>query len=134
MRSHGYRHAEAFCLMKYATKDGSEVEWLWNSRDGVTPFIIRSRAGNEMHHVDFWLDRPVPNYQPLPSERIFVDLTPERAEQFARRRIERYWNDGEYPMSRTFETQEQALAELVKGMLRPGAPDVIEARDWRNPV
>lgn len=125
-------HKEAFCLMKYATDDGSEVEWLWNSRDGVTPFIIRSRTGKEMHHVDFHLDRPVPHYQPLDSERIFVDLTPERAELFARRRIERYWNDMPFPMSQAFETQEQALDVLVKEMLRPGAPDIIEGREYRK--
>jgi hypothetical protein len=132
MKNRLYQHAEAFCLMKYATDDGSEVEWLWNSRDGVTPFIIRSRTGNEMHHVDFALDRCLPNYQPLATERMFIDLTTERAEAFARRRIERYWTDPEYPMSQTFESEEQALSELVKGMLRPGAPDIIEARDWKR--
>jgi hypothetical protein len=127
------QHAEAFCLMKYAARDGSEVEWLWNSRDGVTPFGIMNRARTqELFHTEWGLDRRVPFYQPLSSERIFVDLTPERAEHFARKRIERYWDDVEYPMSRTFESQEQALAELVKGMLQPGAPDVIEARDWRR--
>lgn len=134
MKNRPYQHAEAFCLMKYATKDGSEVEWIWNSRDGVTPFGVMNRARTqELFHVAWELDRCLPNYQPLPGERIFIDLTRERAEHFARRRIERYWDDGEYPMSRTFKTQEQALTELLKGMLRPGAPDIIEARDWRKP-
>lgn len=127
-----YRHGEAYCLMKYATKDGSEVEWIWNSRDGVTPFGVRSRSGAEMLHTEWGLDRRLPDYQPLPGERIFVDLTRERAEYFARRRIERYWNDAEYPMSRTFASQEEALRILVEGMLMPGAPDIIEARDWKK--
>lgn len=128
-----YNHAEAFCLMKYAAKDGSEVEWIWNSRDGVTPFGVMNRARTqELFHIDWNLDRRLPQYQPQPGERIFVDLTHERAEHFARRRIERYWNDGEYPMSRTFRTQEQALAVLMGDMLQPGAPDVIEAKDWKR--
>ena len=36
----GYRHAEAFALMPYACKVCGNFEWLWNSRDGVTPFCI----------------------------------------------------------------------------------------------
>lgn len=127
-----YHHAEAFCLMKYATKDGSEVEWIWNSRDGVTPFGVRSRTGGELFHTEWNLDRRLPTYQPLAGERVFVDLTRERAEHFARKRIELYWTDAEYPMSQTFSSREQALTVLVDGMLTPGAPDIIEARDWRR--
>lgn len=128
-----YSHAEAYCLMKYSAKDGSEVEWIWNSRDGVTPFGVLNRSRTvELFHVEWDLDRRVPHYRPQPGERIFVDLTPERAEHFARRRIELYWNEGEYPMRERFTSQDEALTVLVKGMLRPGAPDLIEARDWRR--
>jgi hypothetical protein len=36
-------------------------------------------------------------------------------------------------MCRTFASQEEALRILVESMLMPGAPDLIEARDWRQP-
>lgn len=50
--SNPYQHAEAFCLMQYASKDGSEREIVWNSRDGVTPAqedasTLRKRGGPE---------------------------------------------------------------------------------------
>ena len=35
-----YKHAEAFCLMKYRCEKCGQAEVVWNSRDGVTPFII----------------------------------------------------------------------------------------------
>lgn len=38
-----HNHAEAFAVMRYASKDGSVTEKLWNSRDGVTPFTLMSK-------------------------------------------------------------------------------------------
>lgn len=36
-----YKHAEAYCLMKYKCEKCGKTEILWNSRDGVTPFMIK---------------------------------------------------------------------------------------------
>ncbi len=127
MTSGKYRHAEAFCLMKYAADDGSEVEWIWNSRDGVTPFISHSRTGREMRHVDWHLDRCEPNHRPQVGERIFVDLTREKAEQYARELVERNWNREQYPMSARWAAKEEAIADLVADMMeQPGQPDLVE--------
>jgi len=127
---YGHLHAEAFCLMKYSTKDGSEAEWIWNSRDGVTPFIIRSRSGKEMTHVDWHLDRYLPNYKPAPGERIFVDLTLPKAIAYARARIERDWDHPQWPASRMWSDKNAAINELAASMLEPkGQPDLIEARE-----
>lgn len=120
------RHREAFCLMKYATEDGSEVEWLWNSRDGVTPFCIHNRAGDKlMNHVHFEFDVRHIFYRPLPGERIFVDLTPEIARQWAERKVEQFWNHPEHSISGRFESREQAIAEFAQEYLKPGAPAVV---------
>ena len=35
-----YNHAEAFCLMPYLCEKCRVGEWLYNTRDGVTPFMI----------------------------------------------------------------------------------------------
>ena len=67
-----YSYRSAFCLMKYSTVDGLETEWLWNSRDGVTPFCITNRdLTREMRHVDWHRDMRLPNYQPAEGQRIF---------------------------------------------------------------
>lgn len=44
-----HAHPEAFCVMQYFDDDGN-VEFIWNSRDGVTPFVIISRQGLEAMH------------------------------------------------------------------------------------
>lgn len=123
-----YQHREAFCLMKYAALDGSEVEWIWNSRDGVTPYAISNRAKTkEMRHVDWQLDRRILNYQPSPCERVFVDLTEERAREYATRRVELWWNNPEYPISHQYKSKEEAIAHVTAGLLQhPGAPDLVE--------
>jgi hypothetical protein len=96
MQAKGHQHAEAFCLMKYSSDDSMIVEWLWNSRDGVTPFIIRSRDGTtELVHREMHLDRYMPDYEPLGGERIFVDMTEARARMFAEQRLETFWDAGD---------------------------------------
>ena len=94
----GCFHQEAFCLMQYASKDGSERELIWNSRDGVTPFCILSRSGVEMQHVNWKQDRYVPQHLPRVGDRIFVDLTFERAIETQRQNVERWWDEEEVPM------------------------------------
>ena len=129
-----YNHREAFCLMKYAVQDGSEVEWIWNSRDGVTPFCVSNRAGNKMmQHVDWHLDRCLPNYQPHPGERIFIDLTPERALQRATVKMEYWWEHPEHPMCTKFASKEAAIALFLNDFKVGQDPDVIEA-DSAGPV
>lgn len=82
-----YNHAEAFCLMKYVDSAGN-VEFIWNSRDGVTPFCVRSRQGLEARHVDWGADQRLPKHKPRSGDRIFRDMTMEDARKEARRRID----------------------------------------------
>lgn len=75
-----YNHTEAFCVMKYASRDGREVEYLWNSRDGVTPYIVIARDGvTELRHVDWNLDCQEPDRIPEVGERIFIDYAGQYA-------------------------------------------------------
>jgi hypothetical protein len=127
-----YRHGEAFCRMKYASKDGRIVEWIWNSRDGVTPFTVPPRdfAGpgtfdDMLSHVEWHLDQVRPDYKPQPGERIFVDLTPEVARARVVARVEREWDAGEYPMRESFDSKEEAVGALLQDDCRDGAPDIV---------
>jgi hypothetical protein len=123
-----YRHSEAFCLMTYRADDGTEEEVVWNSRDGVTPFVIPLRSGKSAMHVDWDRDRRVPDYQPPPGSRMFVDLTEEAALAAARRNAEQWFADPEYgdEARRAYGTVEALAADLAEDYLRPGAPDLVE--------
>lgn len=62
-----YKHSEAFHLMQYQNERTGEIEWVWNSRDGVTPFIIHSRDGKDsMQHIAWKQDIYAPDHNPRP--------------------------------------------------------------------
>jgi hypothetical protein len=130
---HGHNHTEAFCLMTYETKDRSEREVLWNSRDGVTPFGITSRNGKDMYHVEWQNDFYAPNYKPQVGERIFVDYTPEMARPAAEKYVEEYWDldiGGGMTMKGhpAFDqmTKQQAVEHFIQEWTKPGSPHVIQ--------
>jgi hypothetical protein len=139
-----HRHAEAFRLMRYRADHRQLEEYIWNSRDGVTPFVVTMRDGTPGTHVDWRGDAYAPDHQPKVGERIFVDLTEERAGQLARENAERVWEprdaDVSYSVRDQFESVEQLAAylfELAAEEIKRGAPDVIEvtedyarARGW----
>jgi hypothetical protein len=118
-------HREAFCLMKYQSDDRSESETLWNSRDGVTPFIISNRDGTKhMRHVEYGKDRCDPNYIPLPGMRIFVSAT----EELVKPRLLAYVDDifDKHGARAHFGTKEKAYAALLPDWLHDGeAPWVL---------
>jgi len=124
-----YKHREAFCLMQYRDEVTGEIETLWNSRDGVTPFIIRSRAGNPSQHVDWNRDSCNPKFVPTPGMRIFVDASPKHAhiKESARDYVDAYWDHGEYPMRARWATKEEAVDFFIAEWTKPGSPTVIEA-------
>lgn len=117
-------HREAFCQMLYLADDGSEMELVWNSRDGVTPFIITLRSGKQATHAHWELDVCNPNYHPAPGERMFVDLTTERARSFATEKVDLYWDHPQYPAREMYGSREEAVEALAE--FTPGAPDLVE--------
>ncbi len=131
-------HAEAYCLMRYRDVVTGAIEVLWNSRNGVTPFIIGSRQGNEARHVDFNLDACRPHHVPNFGDRIFVDATPEWLLEQRERMVTERWDDLEYPISATFESKDEAIFTLAMGDYDPGIPprlievttELARARGW----
>ena len=122
-----YNHKEAFCLMKYRSRDGLLEEILWNSRDGVTPFCIMSRDGKtEMQHVEWSNDVCAPTHQPKVGDRIFVDVTRELAEPHLRAYIDKCWDSGPFPMREGFKSKEHAFDVLMADRNEPGKPYVLE--------
>lgn len=128
-RDYGYQYAEAYCIMKYRSDDGTEEEWIWNSRDGVTPFVVTLRSGKQAKHVDWHEDTCAPHYKPLVGSRMFVDLTRERSLEIARANAKRYWS--EEAMSYNPQTEYASQEDLAKALAasylqREGTPDLVE--------
>lgn len=139
------RNAEAYNLMLYASDDGSVIETLWNSRDGVTPFIVGSRVSSTvkpgvtlhtspspvtMKHVLWGGDARAPFHIPNIGDRIFVDITAARSEELAREFIAKFWDgspaDGIPPMSESFKTRQAGIDSIAQSSCAPGTPDIVE--------
>jgi hypothetical protein len=122
----GYQHAEAFCHMRYETDDGSDSMWIWNSRDGVTPFIVTLPGTDKpATHADWHLDRRDPDHIPAVGEWVFVDLTPQAARAHAERNADRFWNDPTMPARSMYASKADLVETLVASYLHPGAPDLV---------
>lgn len=109
-----YNHGEAFCLMKYRGEKSGRIEWLWNSRDGVTPFMIGGTViiGGQremMQHVDWPEDARVPNYIPPIGSRVFMDHDEASAALSLKRREEITG------MTIPAESRAAVLADILRG-------------------
>lgn len=131
---HLMTYTEAFHLMTYTADDGSEAELIWNSRDGVTPFVIRLRSGKTASHTNWGQDRYKPDYIPPVGTRVFVDLTRERALEMAKKNLEYYKSNPELiELYREDNCPWPTAEELADDYLQPGAPDLIEVtEEWRR--
>ena len=111
-----YAHKEAFCLMWYQCRECKSKERYWNSRDGVTPFgtVCPSCGGMDMMHVNWQFDECAPDHKPHYGQKVWVDMTRERAEAIAKARVA---DRPDYPADR--------LSALVESIYHDGhAPDL----------
>lgn len=110
-------HAEAFMIMLYATEERDQHEWIWNSRDGAVLATIPTRSGGrQMHHQLFQFDHYCPNHVPGRGDRIFADMTEQRAERFAREWAHSLWGRGlEQHYSDIRTAMEERKRELLNG-------------------
>lgn len=85
LTARGHKHVEAFHLMWYACPCGHQ-ERHWNSRDGVTPYGSHCPSCGDftIRHSRWHKDEYVPDYKPHHGQRIWVDMTRERAEKYVR--------------------------------------------------
>jgi hypothetical protein len=117
--STGHFHTEAFCLMWYACECGHR-ERIWNSRDGVTAFglVCPSCTEPKLHHVNWNLDQYAPNHVPAVGQRVWIDLTRERARTIAQRTIDRVAQSKQVPA--------HDLERITDAVFNSGdAPDLV---------
>lgn len=141
-----YTHGEAYCLMKYAPSirdqtargtdqrtaakvmyDEANAVTIWNSRDGVSPFMCMIH-GIECQHIDWHQDVRVVDHVPQVGDYIFTDMSYEDWEQMERQNIDRWWDgteEGDYPLKERYATKEEALAAFMKEF-RPGQPQLVK--------
>lgn len=87
-----YKHKEAFALMHYVCVSCEHHEIIWNSRDGVTPFCMTCPSCGEpggLAHKWFNLDRCAPGHKPYRGQRMWVNMTLEKARAIAVARVSR---------------------------------------------
>lgn len=102
---------EAYALMWYACPCGHR-ERIWNARPGVTPFAMGcpSCGKPSLKHVDWHCDTRAEKHVPHFGQRIWINLTMERARELAARRVDQCAAAGiPYPEGMTRE----ALIEQV---------------------
>lgn len=123
---HGHAHVEAFCVMTYRCERCGQRERIWNSRDGVTPFLVDCRAcKGPAQHIDWLRDEYRRDYVPQIGERIFRDGTPDEARAFMRQRIAKC-KGTQYELSEPEATRVvERAATATDGEFQPGWPNLV---------
>lgn len=132
-----YTHKEAFCIMHYRCDLCRYTQRLWNSRDGVTPFIIDCfKCDGTAAHVSWNLDQCAPDFVPEIGMRIFVDTTKEMCIEANRKYVDRVWDSGDVQMKNdpywSKLGKEGAVLELSKDWVRESPSVVVVDRDWKR--
>lgn len=115
-----HKHPEAFCLMAYMSDDGRIIEWIWNSRDGVTPFIVHSRDGSkQMSHVSWERDIYHPEHELQVGDRYFATHSEQSALDAAKRQVETNWDR----MRDAFSSRSEAIEYFASTWV--GSPTLL---------
>jgi hypothetical protein len=72
----GCKHGEAYCHMQYTGSDSTKtcIVTIWNSRDGVTPFMLYLKEiGLDLQHTNWHRDVFDPKYKPRKGDLIWRD-------------------------------------------------------------
>lgn len=127
MRRH--LHSEAFCLMTYQSDQGDRVR-IWNSRDGVSPFII-ILGYTPYKHVDWDQDEYRPDFVPPIGSLIFVDSTAENIAIVTEQYFDEHWDDPKDPWIPTHARamgREGAMAEYARLLAASGRSEAEPIR------
>jgi len=108
-----YRHGEAFALMLYEGRNTKRVVTIWNSRDGVTPFMV-DIDGEVFQHIMWRSDRCVPDHKLAPGDLFFRDTTPEDAKEAATMVVNMRWP------KLMGDARAKRIAKLVPEMMSQG--------------
>lgn len=136
MTDRPYLRADAFVLMRFRSiDDPGEVEEIWNSRDGETPYAIMLPSGATATHVDWSSMVSRPKFTPPPGTRVFVDLTEEIARANAAAYVTKIWDNqgAEGMLARHQYTDADSMIAALIADIRPGEPAlvVVPEEGWK---
>ena len=98
--------------MAYMSDDGTIIEFIYNSRDGVTPFCVLAKDGKTpMTHVDWHRDMYTPSHTLQDGDRFFTTHTEQTALDKAKEFVEYHWESG---MSKSFNTKTEAIEHFAE--------------------
>ena len=116
LKNGGFLYKEAFCLMTYYCKACGAQMQIWNSRDGVTPFIVGCPdCGKDMRHIDWQHDKRIVDYIPKKGQYIFTDMPEEVHMIYMRMRVNSMWDNPDIPKPPEVKTKEDMVKMLQKG-------------------
>jgi hypothetical protein len=148
------KHREAWCHMKYFGKSraGQIMIKIWNSRDGVTPFITYNKEfGIKLQHINWQEDVCEPFYKPKKGDLIWRDLTIEEAIEFGKKKFNAIkkdlaamekmtleeikakfpWTPPEY-LQEIIDKGENAWIDEYLKSIQPGSPHLeLIKEDWK---
>lgn len=91
-----HKHKEAFCEMTYKCNSCNKKEIIWNSRDGITPFVVSCRyCGKDAIHVEWNNDKAVIDKVIKKGDRIFIDFPESLKRPFAITEFEKTKNEAD---------------------------------------
>lgn len=138
----GHQHAEAYCVMTYASDDQATTVRVWNSRDGVTPFGIGypidalPGQATSLKHINWRQDVRDPHHTPQPGELVFVDPDEEHllAEmlEVMRWRVEQVPDYAPPPGPEREDYIRQLALTSAKEAVELGHPMLITAEQWHQ--
>lgn len=117
---HGYNHVEAFCLMTYRERNGEKEVRVWNSRDGVTPFVIPI-DDHEYMHENWNDDKRDPEYIPEVGSYIFMDYTLSSLAAVYTEWARRHWSNQQFRLQFSYgreTTPEEVGMERARDELK----------------
>lgn len=123
-----YQQPERFCLMQYQCEDCGHREWLWNSRNAVTPFIVAcglEGCDGMKKHINWPADLPYLELPPQAS-RVFVSITKEDARELAERKWECLASREDWPAPP--EPKAQTLVDWAEHIYGDGTQPYVISR------
>lgn len=125
---------EAYCLMQYRCNTCGVRSLIWNSRNGVTPFATSCACGGERTHINWRSDKRMsPEYVPPPGYcDVFLDISPERAKEFAIKRVNSFVGT-EYGLKSGTAEYDEMVRKLTESYVNDCCfMDIISSDEYGN--
>jgi len=123
-------YPEAFKVMRYGCKKCRNVQLVWNSRNGVSPFSIGCSCGGSADHIQWERDKLCIEVDVAIMEgakKMFISPSPERYVEFVKEHVQKNWDH----FSEGFDSFHEACCAKV-AQYREGEPLTVSIKEHPN--